>query len=217
MSFKAVCFDLDGTLLNTLDDLADAMNRTLAAHDLPTHPVDAYRTFVGSGLHVLVCRAAPAATDDSQLAEALVDGMRAEYGKRWAEKTRPYEGVSEMLAAIQQRGLPMAVLSNKPHEFTELCVAELLPHWKFERIYGVREDVPPKPDPTGARRLCEELGFAASEFLYVGDSSIDMETAVAAGMYPLGVTWGFRSADELTASGAEQLIHHPAELLELLP
>jgi phosphoglycolate phosphatase len=215
MSFKAICFDLDGTLLDTLDDLADSMNRALAAHDLPTHPVEAYKTFVGNGLKVLVQRAAPT-VDDPELSQALIDGMRAEYGKRWAEKTRPYEGVAEMLTAIQQQGIPMAVLSNKPHEFTELCVAELLPHWKFQRVYGVQEEVPPKPDPTGAKRVAQELGVAASEVLYVGDTNTDMETGSAAGMYAVGVTWGFRDADELTAAGAKQLINHPSELLTLI-
>ena len=216
MSFNAICFDLDGTLLNTLDDLADSMNRTLAANDLPTHPVDAYKTFVGSGLHVLVRRAAPTAAADSQFARRLIDGMRAEYGKRWAEKTRPYEGVAEMLTAIRQAGIPMAVLSNKPHDFTELCVAELLPHWKFERVYGVSDEVPPKPDPAGAKRVAAELGVVASSCLYVGDTNIDMETGNAAGMFTVGVTWGFRGADELTAAGAKQLIHHPSELVALL-
>ena len=216
MSFKAICFDLDGTLLNTLDDLADSMNRTLAASDLPTHPVVAYKTFVGSGLHVLVQRAAPSAADDPQLVQTLIDRMRAEYGKRWAEKTRPYEGVADMLTALQQADVPMAVLSNKPHDFTELCVAELLPHWKFERIYGVCDDVPPKPDPTGAKRVAEELGIAAPEFLYVGDTNIDMETGNAADMFTVGVTWGFRSIDELTAAGAKRIIHHPSELMALL-
>jgi len=216
MSIKGVCFDLDGTLLDTLADLADSMNRTLERHGLPTHPVEAYKTFVGNGLTVLVRRAAPAAEGDADLARPLLDGMRAEYAKRWAERTRPYDGVPEMLNALEARGVAMGILSNKPHDFTELCVAELLPHWKFQVVLGVSETTPAKPDPTGLKNLCSEMGLDRSEFLYVGDTNTDVETAKAGGLVAVGVLWGFRGADELTAAGADTLIAHPVELLELL-
>jgi phosphoglycolate phosphatase len=216
MTYGAVCFDLDGTLLDTLDDLADSMNRALRRFELPEHPVDAYRHFVGNGLTVLVQRTAPAAADDEQLTADLIATMREEYGKRWAEKTRPYDGIPAMLDALAAKGVPMAILSNKPHDFTQLCVAELLPHWKFARVWGVSDEVAAKPDPAGARRLAEELSVPLDEFLYVGDTNTDMETAAAAGMFPLGVLWGFRDADELLAHGAKKLITHPSELLELL-
>lgn len=214
MSIKAVCFDLDGTLLDTLADLADSMNRTLDRHGLPAHPVEAYKTFVGNGLAVLVSRAAPAA--DADLAQQLIDGMRAEYAKRWAERTRPYDGIPEMLNGIAARGLPMAILSNKPHDFTQICVAELLPHWSFECVQGVSDDVPPKPDPTGAAKVAAALGTSADEILYVGDSDTDMKTATAAGMFAVGVLWGFREADELSANGARKLIAKPADLLDII-
>ena len=216
MSIKGVCFDLDGTLLDTLADLADSMNRTLERHGLPTHPVEAYKTFVGNGLTVLVRRAAPAAEGDDDLARQLIDGMRAEYAKRWAERTRPYDGVPEMLNALEARGVAMGILSNKPNDFTELCVAELLPHWKFQVVLGVSETTPAKPDPTGLKNLCSEMGLDRSEFLYVGDTNTDVETAKAGGLVAVGVLWGFRGADELTAAGADTLIAHPVELLELL-
>ena len=216
MAFRAVCFDLDGTLLDTLADLADAMNRALAKHDLPVHPVDAYRTFVGNGLATLVHRAAPAAEEDADLADKLIAGMRDEYAKRWAERTRPYEGIPQMLDAIVARGLPMAILSNKPHDFTQLCVAELLPHWSFQCVQGVSDDVPPKPDPTGAAKVAAALGAGPEEILYVGDSDTDMKTANAAGMFAVGVLWGFRNADELNANGARRLVAAPVELLDVL-
>ncbi|MHC4562446.1 MAG: HAD family hydrolase [Planctomycetota bacterium] len=216
MTYGAVCFDLDGTLLDTLEDLADSMNRALGRFDLPAHSVDAYRHFVGNGMSALVRRAAPPACDDEQLTEKLMAAMREEYGKRWAEKTRPYEGVPAMLDALTAKGVPMAILSNKPHDFTQLCVAELLPHWNFARVWGVSEDAPAKPDPTAAKRLSEELSVPLEEFLYVGDTNTDMETATAAGMFPLGVLWGFRDANELLAHGAKKLIAHPSELLGLL-
>ncbi|MHC4985423.1 MAG: HAD family hydrolase [Planctomycetota bacterium] len=216
MAFRAVCFDLDGTLLDTLADLADAMNRALAKCDLPVHPVDAYRTFVGNGLATLVHRAAPAAESDADLADTLIAGMRAEYSKRWAERTKPYDGIPQMLDALAARGLPMAILSNKPHDFTQLCVAELLPHWAFTCVQGVSDDVPPKPDPAGAAKVASILGADPAEILYVGDSDTDMKTANAAGMFAVGVLWGFRDADELNANGAQKLIAAPAELLGLL-
>ena len=216
MTYRAVCFDLDGTLLDTLEDLADSMNRTLRRFNLPEHRASAYKQFVGNGMPVLVRRAAPAARDDDELADKLIAGMRAEYGKRWAERTRPYEGIGQLLDGLTERGVMMTILSNKPHDFTGLCLAQLLPHWKFERVFGVADDVPAKPDPFGARRICRELDVPAEQFLYVGDTGTDMETATAAGMFAVGVLWGFRDADELTAHGARKLIAHPTELLELL-
>ena len=215
--YRAVCFDLDGTLLDTLDDLADSANRTLAAHGLPAHPVEAYKDFVGDGMRTLVRRIVPEhLRDDDDLAEKMFQGARAQYAKRWAEKTRPYPGIPELLDELTSRGLLMAVLSNKPHDFTELCVAELLPHWKFHVVQGVSDDVPAKPDPTGVRRVAAALDVPADEFLYVGDTATDMKTATAGGMFAVGVLWGFRQADELRDNGAAVLIERPEELLDLL-
>jgi len=216
MTPKAVCFDLDGTLLDTLADLATSMNHALERLGLLTHPTDAYRTFVGAGMAMRVQRVAPAAGDDADLAARLLTEMRREYANRWADTTRPYDGVPELLDALQARSLPMAVLSNKPHDFTEKCVARLLARWSFARVFGVRDDVPPKPDPTGARRVARELEIAPEAFLYVGDTGTDMATARAAGMLPVGVTWGFRDADELRQAGAKHLIDDPSELMGLV-
>jgi len=212
---KAVLFDLDGTLLDTLADLADSTNRALQRFGFAVHPVEAYKTLVGDGAEKLMRRAAGGEISD-ELAEKLTAGMREEYARRWAEKTRPYEGVGPMLDALAQRGVPMAVLSNKPHGFTRLCVAELLPHWRFAAVRGADAKTPIKPDPTAALQIARQLGFDPGEFLYVGDTNTDMHTACAGGMFPVGVTWGFRSAEELKAAGAAALIDRPAELLELL-
>ncbi len=215
--YRAVCFDLDGTLLDTLDDLADSANRVLAARDLPTHPVEAYKYFVGDGMRALVRRIVPEhLRADDELADALFHAARAQYAKRWAEKTVPYPGIPEMLSELTGRGVTMAVLSNKPHDFTELCVAELLPHWKFEIVQGVSDTVPAKPDPAGVRDLAQRLDIPPAEFLYVGDTATDMKTAVAGGMFAVGVLWGFRQADELLENGAQVLIARPEELLALL-
>jgi len=216
MSYKAVLFDLDGTLLDTLEDLADATNEVMATLGFPTHPIDAFRYFVGDGMKNLLLRCLPEARrDEATLAQAI--GMfREAYGRNWADKTRPYDGVPELLDALTGRGVPMAVLSNKPHEFTKLCVARLLPRWAFAAVQGVSETNPPKPDPGGARAITEHLGVAPAEFLYVGDTNTDMKTAAAAGMFAVGVTWGFRPPEELLANGARALIDTPSELLALL-
>ena len=212
---KAVLFDLDGTLLDTLADLADSTNRALRRFGFAVHPVEAYKTLVGDGAEMLVRRAAGAGISD-ELAGRILAGMREEYAKRWAEKTRPYEGVGEMLDALAQRHVPMAVLSNKPYEFTRLCVAELLPHWRFAAVRGADANTPLKPDPTAALEIAGQFGVDPGEFLYVGDTDTDMKTACAAGMFPVGVTWGFRSAEELKATGAASLIDRPVQLLDLL-
>jgi phosphoglycolate phosphatase len=217
MTYRAVCFDLDGTLLDTLDDLADSMNRTLEANDLPTHPVEAYKYFVGAGMKALAHRVLPdELKGNAGIEETLFQGAREQYAKRWAEKTTPYPGIPEMLDELVRRGVKLAVLTNKPHDFAELCVNELLPHWKFDLIQGVSDTVPPKPDPIGATLVTETFGIPAGEFIYVGDTAIDMKTGTGAGMFTVGVLWGFRKADELNDNGAMKLISQPGELIDLL-
>ena len=213
MPHRAIVFDLDGTLLDTLEDLADSMNAVLAAAGCPTHPVAAYRHFVGDGIRTLVRRACPAGS--AALADG-VEALRAEYGRRWRAKTKPYPGVDRLLDALAARELPFAILSNKPDDFTRLTTEALLGRWRFAAVWGVRPDVPPKPDPTGALALAAALGVSPAEILYVGDTNTDMETAVAAGMDPVGALWGFRDAAELTASGARVLVARPEDVLALL-
>jgi phosphoglycolate phosphatase len=213
VSYEAVLFDLDGTLLDTLEDLAGAMNRVLDDLGCPTHPVDAYRYFVGEGIVNLVRRALPADRRGEAAVEDCIARMRAAYAEHWADHTHVYDGVPAMLDALTARGLPMAVLSNKPHDFTVRCVQRFLGRWTFAAVQGVAPDVPAKPDPTGARAVAARLGIAPGRFLYAGDTGTDMQTAVAAGMFPLGVLWGFRPAAELTAAGALALAPAPADVL----
>jgi phosphoglycolate phosphatase len=216
MKYHAVLFDLDGTLLNTLDDLADSTNLALRRLGLPEHPVESYKRFVGDGIDSLIRRAIPEDRRDSATLRECVNLTRANYAARWAEKTRPYDGIAELLDALTTRGVRMAVFSNKPDEFTQLCVERLLAGWRFEVVLGARPTLPKKPDPAGARLIARSLQLETAEIIYLGDTDTDMQTAVAAGMFPVGALWGFRTAEELTAHGARTLIEKPLDLLPIL-
>jgi phosphoglycolate phosphatase len=216
MQNTAVLFDLDGTLLDTLADLADAMNHVLLRRGFAVHSPEAYKTFIGDGVEILVRRVLPPACDDPAVQAECAAEMRDEYGKRWADKTRPYPGVAGLLDALSARGVSMAVLSNKPHEFTVLCVERLLGRWRFAAVRGAEPGQARKPDPAGALAIAAQLGRAPREVVYLGDTNTDMQTARAAGMFPVGALWGFRTAEELLASGAERLVGEPLELLAVL-
>jgi|WetSurMetagenome_2_1015567.scaffolds.fasta_scaffold10875_3 phosphoglycolate phosphatase len=216
MNAAAALFDLDGTLLNTLEDIADAVNRALGSLGFPEHPVDAYRYFVGEGIAELARRALPLecrGTDD--LRECLAAVSR-EYGGGLLVKTKPYDGVPELLAELAGRGIRCAVVSNKPHELTLRSVGALLAGVPFGAVLGERKGVPPKPDPAIAVEAASILGVSPARCVYVGDSGIDMKTATAAGMYPVGVLWGFRDEKELADNGAKSLVKHPLDLIKLV-
>jgi len=216
MHFSAVLFDLDGTLLDTLADIAHSANRVLADLGFPTHDIDAYRQFVGEGLIVFFQKALPAKVSADDVMPSCVEGFREAYGREWNVRTQPYEGVRELLNSLATRQIQMAVLSNKPDVFTKRCVREYFPDFEFRVVIGQREGVPRKPDPAGAIEIVDEMQVPVEQFLYLGDSAIDMETATAAGMYAVGALWGFRTLEELQQSGAKRLISRPVDLLELL-
>ena len=213
---RAFIFDLDGTLLNTLEDLADSGNIALAELGLPQHPVDAYRMFVGLGVAELVQRMLPEDNRDRGTLARAEELLMVEYKKRWKLKTRPYPGIPELLRELLDRGLPVCVLSNKPQDYTDLTVREFFPGLAFTFVRGARPEVPNKPHPAGALALAGELGLAPGRIAFVGDSATDMRTARGAGMLPVGVLWGFRDEAELTANGALHLLSAPGDLL-LLP
>jgi len=215
MQYKAVIFDLDGTLVNSLDDLADSVNLMLEGYGFPTHAVEKYRYFVGNGSKKLMERTLPAtkAADAAFVEEALAK-YKAIYQERLLEKTRPYKGVRELLSALKSRGIPLAVCTNKHNDAALTIVKILFAPDTFAKVLGDRAGFPKKPDPATPLEIAAHLGVKPEEVAYLGDTSVDMETAVRAGFLPVGVLWGFRSAQELVESGAKVLLKEPLELLE---
>jgi phosphoglycolate phosphatase len=217
MKYKAVLFDLDGTLLNTLEDLADSMNAVLATRGYATHQISRYRYFVGDGVEVLARRALPPTLANNEAeVRACVLAMRDEYGARWRHKTRLYPGISELLDGLTSKGVLLTILSNKPHAFVEEIAHYFFRQWGFASTQGARPEVPRKPDPEAALAICRNLGMSPEDFLYLGDTNTDMQTATAAGMFPVGALWGFRPEEELREAGARFLAASPPDLLSLL-
>ncbi len=216
MQFNAILFDLDGTLLNTLDDLADAMNAVLRHHNFVEHDITAYPYFIGNGLAALVHRALPEGSRDDATVSICLEALNKEYRNRLTAKTRPYGGIPELLDKCTVSGLKMVILSNKPDPATQKIVAALLSSWHFEIVRGSRSDIPPKPDPAAALLMSRTLGMAPGDFIYLGDSDVDMQTATAAGMFAVGALWGFRDAPELIKGGARMLIKTPMDLIPLI-
>jgi phosphoglycolate phosphatase len=212
VSIDGIIFDLDGTLVDSLDDLADSVNTVLIARGFDPHPRDAYRAFVGNGIAELVRRAVGAAGSDTALLEACVTAVRAEYESRWDRKTCPYPGIAETLATLRGYGIALAVLSNKPHPLTVRVVDRYFGSDAFRAVLGAEVGYERKPDPAGALAIAESIGIAPPRWLYVGDSATDILTALAADMMPIGVLWGFRDARELAAAGALRLVREPIEI-----
>jgi phosphoglycolate phosphatase len=207
-------FDLDGTLLDTLESLANCYNRVLTRLGHPSHAVDAYRYFIGDGARRCIERCLPAhARTDQQIEEALAL-QQADYQASWQQDAQPYPGIVEMLEHLSQRDLPLTVLSNKDHEFTLACVEHFFPTITFQQILGFSHNVPHKPDPTGAQTIARALDIPAASIVFVGDTAMDMQTAVTCGMSAVGVLWGFRHAEELVEAGAQHLIQDPHNLLD---
>ena len=210
---EAVLFDLDGTLTDTLEDIAAAMNDALASFGLPLWPTDSYRFLVGDGALRLAERAV---RDRQDLRDAVRAAYQARYETHSQIRTRPYEGIPDLLNALERASIPMVVFSNKPDADTRAIVSHYFPRIPFAAVVGQKPGVPVKPDPEGALRIADSLGIPPARFAYLGDTYVDMRCALRAGMHPLGVTWGFRTAEELLASGAEALLQKPADLLPFL-
>ena len=213
MKCKGLIFDLDGTLLDTLEDLAIAANATLEHFDFPVHPVDAYRYFVGEGLKTLMQRIIPGSDASNDQLLVYMKKFGEIYAKTWNVRSVPYKGIPEMITSLSAAGLKLAVLSNKPHEFTTICVEAFFPEHPFVFVFGQREGVAKKPDPAGAIELAEKMGLGVDDILYVGDTATDMQTGNSAGMRTIGVEWGFRDRVELQKNNAWKIVSTPAEVV----
>ncbi|MDB6004486.1 MAG: hypothetical protein JWR15_1473 [Prosthecobacter sp.] len=214
-TLKAFIFDLDGTLIDSLADIAESINRMLDARGYPRCEKEVFKQMVGDGMEKLVERALPEAVRSDELIKVCVEEYRAKYDLLWQAETRPYEGIVEMLAELQSRGVKLGVVSNKAHRFTVPMTEHFFGSTVFDHILGQRAEVPRKPDAAGAHEMAAFLGLKTEEMAYVGDSGIDMQFAKTSGMRAVGVRWGFRSEAELIECGADVLISRPEELFDL--
>ena len=216
LKIEGVVFDLDGTLLDTHEDLAGAVNQVLQKQGFPTHPIEAYRYFIGDGPTLLIRRALPAGErTETKIAECIASFKEA-YLENWNRTTKPFDGVVEVISKLVEVSVKLAVLSNKPDNFTKICVDHFFEGSLFQAVLGTGDRTPPKPDPTGAKWVAERLQLEPQHILYIGDSGVDMKTALNAGMLPVGVLWGFRSREELITCGAKLVISKPDEILSLV-
>ena len=212
--YKHVIFDLDGTLLNTIDDLADTGNHVCTLHGWPTHTVDAFKLMVGNGIPKLVERFAPQGTSQEVLDQAFQEFMDW-YGVHKEDKTAPYAGMPEVTMALREAGVSIAVLSNKADVMAGPVVEHYYPGI-FPVVQGALPGLPTKPDPTLLHKLMDRLGATQEDTLFVGDSNVDIRTAKNGGLTGCGVLWGFRSQEELEAAGADVIVSTPQELLDLI-
>lgn len=209
-----IIFDLDGTLLNTLGDLRAAANTALRLRGLPPRSMEEIRRFVGNGVRNLMRRCLPAGSSDEEIDAALAD-FKHYYADHLCDTTVPYDGIPELLSILRKRGMKVAVLSNKLDSASQELIRRYF-RGKVDVVFGEHEGVPRKPDPTSCRMVMEQLGVRPAEVLYVGDSGVDMQTARNAGLTAVGVTWGFRSREELIESGADMLADLPIQILMML-
>lgn len=216
MRFNGVIFDMDGTLLDTLEDLAVSMNKVLSRFGYPVHRIQDYRYFLGEGMEMLVRRALPGDNNDEEIIKDCIRAMREEYSRGWRESSKPYSGIPELLDFLEQHDIPRAVLSNKPHDFTVEMAEVLLPRWDFCDIRGESPVTPRKPNPAAALEIAAGMELLPGDVLYLGDSGIDMQTSNKAGMYSVGALWGFRTGEELIGNGAKKLVRRPEEVITVI-
>ena len=212
---KAVLFDLDGTLANSLKDLADATNYALAAEDFPLRQTEEFKMFVGDGIPKMLERALPDGYKNVETVNKVKENFLKYYSVHYADSTSSYDGVDELLAKLKEMGMIIAVVTNKAQEMADKVITKLYGN-TFKAVFGKREGVPAKPDPTLALIAMEELGVKPSECVFLGDSGMDVATAVNSGALPVGELWGFREEAELLENGAKYIIREPLELLDII-
>jgi len=213
---KGIVFDLDGTLLNTLGDIRASMNRILESKGLPTHTLEQYHFFVGAGIYKLCEAVLPLTYRTESEVWEYIELFRIDYQDNWHELTKPYPGIPELLTKLQAEGYELAVLSNKPDYFVKPMTDYYFPNINFFHTQGNLPELPAKPDLDAARYLIPKLKYDADQYAFVGDSDLDILTGKALGMFPIGVSWGFRPVEELLESGAAHILNHAEELLPIL-
>jgi phosphoglycolate phosphatase len=214
MKFEAVIFDLDGTLLDTIEDIADSMNVILSRFGFPVHPKDKYLEFVGEGLEALARKALPEEGRKGEIMNRCIEEMKAVYAERWSLTTRPYPGIPELLDELSTRDFRLSVLSNKAEVFTKQMVKALLGKWHFVEVRGLSSECPRKPDPCGAKLCADRMKVDPGSCIFLGDSGIDMETATRAGMLPVGALWGYQNRETLLSHGARIILEDPRDLIK---
>lgn len=214
---KTCIFDLDGTLVDSLQDLAETTNEVLQNFGFPIHPIEKYQTLVGNGITNLLKRALPEEErDNTALLEKVLNDFNILYKEYYLINTRPYEGIINLIHTLSDRGVKLAVLSNKPTEYVIKIIEYYFKPKTFKVIYGKEPDYPAKPNPELALKIANELGVSAASIYYIGDSDVDMQLALNAKMIPVGVTWGFRSRQELIDNGAKYICDYPEEILNIV-
>ncbi|QKJ24594.1 HAD family hydrolase [Poseidonibacter lekithochrous] len=212
---KAIIFDLDGTLIDSLEDIAVCMNQVFAEMELPTHEINDYKKFVGGGVDILV---------ENALADSQPKEIKKQVSKRFKEvydqnlhaKTLPYDGIYELLEQLEEANIKMAILSNKPHKFTCQYAQSLFKDNKFLEVHGQKEHINKKPDPKAAIDIANNLNINCENIYFVGDTKIDMQTAKNANMKAIGVLWGFREEDELRKNGADFIVEKPSDIFDII-
>lgn len=213
---KLVIFDLDGTLINSIKDLGVATNYALKVNGFPEHHIDSYPMMVGNGVAKLIERALPEDCRNQQTIEKVRIDFKQYYDNHNTVYTRPYEGMGELLESLTEKGIKIAVASNKYETAVKEIVRQLFPNINFSKISGQLEGIPVKPDPSIVFSILSETEATKIETLYVGDSGVDMETANRAGVESIGVTWGFRSREELVAKNANHIVNKPIDILNFI-
>ncbi len=213
MTYSTIIFDLDGTLLDTLTDIAESINLVLINYGFPSHSNESYKLFLGNGLYNLITKSVPENTAKSVIQDCS-EIFKKIYSDNWKNNCCPYDGINTMLANLSDQGIKLAVLSNKPHAFTCLFVNEFFPKDMFRAVFGQRDGVEKKPHPTGALDIARILQSRPENTLFVGDSDVDIQTGRAAGMGTVGVSWGYRSVEELIENRAEIIVNRPSEIVK---
>ena len=215
MNNKAIIFDLDGTLIDSLEDIAVCMNQVLEELNLPSHQIEDYKYFVGGGISILVDNALDKNTND-EIKAKVTEKFKIVYDQKLHAKTKPYDGIYELLDELQKLDFKIGILSNKPHEFTIAYAKNLFSKYDMKEVHGQKSHIEKKPDPIAAIQIAQSFNVPCEEVYFVGDTMVDMQTAVNAKMIGIGVLWGFRDEEELMSNGATFVVKHPLDILDIV-